>query len=281
MFKGQLGQEDLNYTYGVCCANIVFIPSLHNYRIWSYPSLSKITHQLYINGGYILFCYKLFRSGFPSSRTWFVVQTFVQFSWGYNCAQQIWKPSSPYNCADLWRFCCRLLSLVTISGFGDLSVLNGGLPNAICGNDKVLLRRMPSQLIIVAGWLVGLVWSHFSPAVCFCLPAVRFRLCFSSGLSDGGLVQGGGCWRNLLLNHSNRCPYGWCFVLWLVKTLGVLCGFILDIPYKKLRSAVESDAFVADYRSRRVSRENPRRVAIIDCGSRSSTVGWEATAAAE
>ncbi|KAL6960926.1 hypothetical protein U1Q18_038692, partial [Sarracenia purpurea var. burkii] len=40
----------------------------------------------------------------------------------------------------------------------------------------------------MTGWLVGLVWFHYSHVVRLCL-------CVDSRLSGGGLSWGGGCWR--------------------------------------------------------------------------------------
>ncbi|KAL0401224.1 UNVERIFIED_CONTAM: Auxin transporter-like protein 2 [Sesamum latifolium] len=193
----RLDKRTWTYIFGACCATTVFIPSYHNYRIWSFLGLGMtsytawyLTIASFVHGQ----VEGVTHSGPTKMVLYFTGATNILYTFGGHAVtveimHAMWKPQKfkyiyllatsyvftltiPSAAAVYWAFGDQLLthsnafSLLPRTGFRDAAVILMLIHQKVLGvhdTKSICLRALARLPVVIPIWFLAIIFPFFGP----------------------------------------------------------------------------------------------------------------------
>ncbi|KAJ1437388.1 Amino acid transporter, transmembrane domain [Sesbania bispinosa] len=192
----KLDKRTWTYIFGACCATSVFIPSFHNYRIWSFLGLGMTTYTAWYLAIAALVhgqAENVTHSGPTKLVLYFTGATNILYTFGGHAVtveimHAMWKPQKfkyiyllatlyvytltiPSASAVYWAFGDELLnhanafSLLPKNGFRDAAVILMLIHQVIGMHDtrSICLRALARLPVVIPIWFLAIIFPFFGP----------------------------------------------------------------------------------------------------------------------
>nr|GMD40093.1 auxin transporter-like protein 2 [Ipomoea batatas] len=192
----RLDKRTWTYIFGACCATTVFIPSFHNYRIWSFLGLGMTTYTAwYLTIAAVVHgqAEGVAHSGPTKLVLYFTGATNILYTFGGHAVtveimHAMWKPQKfkyiylfatlyvftltiPSATAVYWAFGDELLdhsnafSLLPKSGWRDAAVILMLIHQVIGMHDtkSICLRALARLPVVIPIWFLAIIFPFFGP----------------------------------------------------------------------------------------------------------------------
>ncbi|KVI06978.1 Amino acid transporter, transmembrane [Cynara cardunculus var. scolymus] len=177
-----LDKRTWTYIFGACCATTVFIPSFHNYRIWSFLGLGMTTYTAWYLAVAALIHGQdegVVHSGPKELVLYFTGATNILYTFGGHAVtveimHAMWKPQKfkyIYLFATFYVFTLTLPSAAAMYwAFGD-QLLNHSnafslLPRTVIGmhdTKSICLRALARLPVVIPIWFLAIIFPFFGP----------------------------------------------------------------------------------------------------------------------
>ncbi|WVZ08470.1 hypothetical protein V8G54_021816 [Vigna mungo] len=191
-----LDKRTWTYIFGACCATSVFIPSFHNYRIWSFLGLGMTTYTAWYLAIAALVhgqAENVTHTGPTKLVLYFTGATNILYTFGGHAVtveimHAMWKPQKfkyiyllatlyvftltiPSAAAVYWAFGDELLnhsnafSLLPKNGFRDTAVILMLIHQVIGMHDtkSICLRALARLPVVIPIWFFAIIFPFFGP----------------------------------------------------------------------------------------------------------------------